>query len=152
MFGPWFGALMTSGVIMNEGKRAALTEGMPDLSASFAQVSSDAARKLCEHGESVAKTISEWSAEVGDFLSHRTARNSETMRRMAQCPSFPEIFGIQAQWVQEATDDYMKQMSKLVEINSRIMSGLLGSFGRIEIQSTEQAHSSAAKVPMRAAS
>ena len=125
---------------------------LADFGASFAQVSSDATRKLCEHGQSVAKTISEWNAEVSDFLSHRAARNSEAMGRMAKCQNLPEIFTIQTQWVQEATDDYLKEMSKLMEVNSRIMGGLLGSFGQVETQAAEQVRSSTAKVPMRAAS
>jgi Phasin protein len=141
-------ALMTSGVIMDEVRKSELA----DFGASFAQVSSDATRKLCEHGQSVAKTISEWNAEVSDFLSHRAARNSEAMGRMAKCQNLPEIFTIQTQWVREASDDYLNEMSKLMEVNSRIMGGLLGSFGRVEMQSAEQPRSSTAKVPMRAAS
>ena len=136
---------------MDDVRNPELTKQMPDLSA-LVQASSDATRKLCEHGQSVAKTISEWNAEVSDFLSHRAARNSEAMGRMAKCQNLPEIFTIQTQWVQEATDDYLKEMSKLMEVNSRIMGGLLGSFGQVEMQSAEQPRSSTAKVPMRAAS
>jgi hypothetical protein len=133
---------------MNEVRKPEVT----DFGASFAQASSDATRKLCEHGQSVAKMISEWNAEVSDFLSHRAARNSEAMGRMAKCQNVPEIFTIQTQWVQETADDYMKQMNKLMEINSRIMGGLLGSFGQVGTQAAEQVRSSTAKVPMRAAS
>jgi hypothetical protein len=104
---------------MNEVRKPALMEGMPDLSASFVQVSSDATRRLCEHGQSVAKTFSEWNAGVSHFLSRRVARNSEAMGRMAKCQSVPEVCTIQTQWVQEAADDYMKQMSKLMEVNTR---------------------------------
>jgi hypothetical protein len=71
---------------------------------------------------------------------------------MAKCQSFPEVCTIQAQWVQEAADDYMKQINKLMEVNSKIVGGLLGSFGQIEMQSAKQAGLSTAKVPMRAAS
>ena len=52
---------------------------MPDLGASFVQVSSDATRRLCEQGQSVAKTVSEWNTEVSHFLSHRVARNGEVL-------------------------------------------------------------------------
>ena len=90
-------ALITSGVIMNEVRKPSLTQGMPDLSASFVQVSSDATRRLCEHGQSVAKTFSEWNAEVSHFLSQRVARNSEAMGRMAKCQSVPEVCTIQGQ-------------------------------------------------------
>jgi Phasin protein len=143
---------MTLGAIMNEVRKPELADAMPDLGASFAQVGSDATRRLCEQGQSVAKTISEWNTEVNHFLSHRAARNSETMGRMAKCRSFPEVFAIQTQWMQDATDDYMKQMNKVMEVNSRMMGGLFGSFGQTEAQSAEQTRSSTAKVPMRAAS
>jgi hypothetical protein len=122
---------------------------MPDLSASFVQVGSDATRRLCEHGQSVAKTFSEWNAEVSHFLSQRVARNSEAVGRMAKCQSVPEVCTIQAQWVQEAADDYMKQMGKLIESNSRIMGGLLGSFRQFEGQSAEEQNSSLARMPRR---
>jgi hypothetical protein len=134
--------------IMNEVRKPKVA----DFGASFAQVSSDATRRLCEHGQSVVNTISEWNTEVSHFLSHRAARNSEAIGRVAKCQSFPEVCTIQAQWVQEAADDYMKQMNKLMEVNSKIVGGLLGSFGQIEMQSAEQAGLSTAKVPMRAAS
>jgi hypothetical protein len=132
---------------MNEVRKAELA----DFGASFAQASSDATRKLCEQGQSVANTISEWNAEASQFLTHRAARNSETMGRMAKCQSLPEILASQAQWVQVTTDDYMKQMNKFMEVNNRIMGGLLGSFGQIGTQAAEQVRSSTANVPMRAA-
>jgi hypothetical protein len=87
---------------------------------------------------------------VSHFLSQRVARNSEAMGRMAKCQSVPEVCTIQAQWVQEVADDYMKQMSKLMEVNSRIMGGLLGLFMQFEGQSAEEQNSSLAKVPRKA--
>ena len=131
---------------MNEVRKSELAETMPDLSASFVQVSSDATRRLCE------QTLSDLNTEVSQFVTHRVARNGEAMGRLTKCQSFPEAFAIQAQWVQDAADDYLKEMSKLMAANSRIMSGLLGSVGQVGMQSTEQTHSSTAKVPMRAAS
>ena len=74
----------------------------------------------------MAKTISEWNTEVSHFLSHRVARNGETLGRMTKCQDFPEVFATQTEWVRDAADDYLKEMSKLMEVNSRIMSGMLG--------------------------
>ena len=37
---------------------------MPDFGVSFVQASSDATRRFCEQGQSVAKTIGEWNTEV----------------------------------------------------------------------------------------
>jgi hypothetical protein len=52
--------------------------------------------------------------------------------------------------VQEVADDYMKQTRKLMEVNSRIMGGLLGSFRQFQGQSAEEQNASLAKVPKRA--
>jgi hypothetical protein len=50
---------------------------MPDFGASFAQVSSEATRRLFEQGQSIMQTMNEWNAEVSQFLSHRAARNGD---------------------------------------------------------------------------
>jgi len=116
---------------MDDVRNPELTKPMADLGA-FVQASSDATRRLCENGQSVAKTIGEWNTELTDFLSRRVARNSETVGGMAKCQNFSDIFAIQARWLQEATDDYLKETSKLMEVNSKIMAGLLGSFRQFE--------------------
>ena len=106
---------------------------MPDfgeLGASFAQVSSEATRRLCEQGQSVMQTMNEWNAEIGQFLSHRAARNGEAVRRVAQCQNLPDLFGIQARWVQDVTEDYLREIGKLTEFNSAIMGGWIGSLHR----------------------
>jgi hypothetical protein len=137
---------MTTGAVMNEVRKPELAEAISGLTGPFAQASSDATRRLCEQGQSVAKTITEWNTDVSHFLIHRVARNGEALGRITKCQNFPEVFAIQAQWVQDAADDYMKEVSKLMELNSRIMSGLLGSVGQAETRS------SPTKVPVRAAS
>jgi hypothetical protein len=116
---------------MNEVRKSEFAGAMPDFGVSFVQASSDATRRLCEQGQSVAKTISEWNTEVNHFLSHRVAQTGETLGRMTKCQNLPEVFAIQAQWVREAADDYLKEMSKLMEANGRIMSGMLGSLGQV---------------------
>lgn len=35
----------------------------------------------------------------------------------------------EAQWVQDATEDYLREIGKLTEFNSRIIGSLVGSFG-----------------------
>ena len=105
---------------------------MPDFGASFVQVSSEATRRLCEQGQSVVQTMNEWNGEISQFLSHRATRNRETLKRITQCQNVPDIFGIQAQWVQDATEDYLREIGKLTEVNNHIMVGWLGSFGKTE--------------------
>jgi hypothetical protein len=123
---------------MNEVRKSEFAGAMPDFGVSFVQASSDATRRLCVQGQSVAKTIGEWNTEVNHFFSHRVARNGETLGRMTKCQNLPEVFAIQAQWVREAADDYLKEMSKLMEANSRIMSGMLGSVGQVGMPSAAE--------------
>jgi hypothetical protein len=49
------------------------------------------------------------------------------MTRIAGCQNGSDVFAIQAQWLQDAADDYLKEMSKLMEVSSRIMCGVLKS-------------------------
>ena len=136
---------------MNEVRKSEFAGAMPNFGVPFVQASSDATRRLCEQGQSVAKTISEWHTEVNHFLSHRVAQNGETLGRITKCQNLPEVFAIQAQWVREAADDYLKEMSKLMEANSRIMGSLMGSIGKFEIQPSTEARPSTASASMRAA-
>src|SRR5262249_39371847 len=96
-----------------------------NLGASIAQASSDVTRRLCEQGQSVAKTIGEWNSEVSKFVTHRAARNGETMGRLTKCQNLSDAFAVQTQWVQDAADDYMNEASRLIEMTSKIMSSLL---------------------------
>ena len=131
---------------MNEVRKPEKAETISDLAAPFVQVSRDAARNYCEQGQSIAKSMTEWNTEVSHFLSHRVARNGEVIGRMTKCQDLLEIFAIQAGWVQVAADDYLKEMTKLMEVSGRIMVGLLGSVGHAETRSPPT------NVPMRAAS
>ena len=113
---------------MNEVKRPEFAE----LSASFAQVSSEATRRFCEQSQSLVQTVSEWNAEIGQFLSRRAVRNGETLKRITQCQNLPDVFGIQAQWFQDVTEDYLREIGKLTEVNSKFMGQWLGSIGKAE--------------------
>jgi hypothetical protein len=137
---------------MNEVRKPELAEAISSLAGPFAQVSSDATRRLCEQGQSVAKTINEWNTEVSHFLSHRVARNGEVLGRMTKCQNAPEVFAIQSEWVRDAADDYLREISKLMEINSRLMSGMLGSLGQVGMQQpSAETRPSTARTSMRAA-
>ena len=136
---------------MNEVRKPELAEAISSVAGPFVQVSSDATRRLCEQGQSAAKTINEWNTEVSHFLSHRAARNGEALGRMTKCQNVTEVFAIQSEWVRDAADDYLREMSKLMEINSRLMSGMLGSVGKIEMQPSTETRPSTARTSMRAA-
>jgi hypothetical protein len=140
------------GALMNDINTSVLTAVIPNLGSSFVQASSDATRRLCEQGQSVTRTVGEWNTEVNHFLTHRVSRNTETITRMTKCQNYPEVFAIQAQWVRDAADDYLKEMSKLFEVNSSIMSGFLGSFGKVESHLSTDTRSPAARATVRGAS
>jgi len=110
---------------VNEVRKPEWQKALPDLSASFSQAGSVATRRLCEQGQAAVKTMSEWNGEIFRFFNGRLAHNGELIGRMTNCQSPQEIFAIQAQWAQDAADDYLKEISKLTELNSQLMGGLL---------------------------
>jgi hypothetical protein len=120
-----------------------------DFGSPLTQVTSEATRRLCEQGQTVVGTVTELNTEMSNFLSQRLTRNTEMIARFTNCQGLqglPDVFAIQAQWMQDAAADYLKEMSKLVEVNTRIMSSLMGSVGQGETRS------SPAKSSLRAAS
>jgi phage gp36-like protein len=96
----------------------------------LAQAGSDTARRLYDQGQGVTKAMADWSTEVSGFISHRMSRTSETVGRMTKCQSLPDVFLIQAQWVQDAIDDYRKEANRLMQVNSEIIRGLMESAGK----------------------
>jgi len=94
---------------------------LPDIGAPFAKLGSEATRHLCEQGQVFAKAIGEWNTELGHFLSHRLARNQEALASMMKCANLQEAFSVQAKWFQEATDDYMREVGKLIEVNGKFV-------------------------------
>jgi Phasin protein len=117
------------GTIMDEVRKPEW--GLPDLGTSFVRATSEATQRFCEQGQTIAKTVTEWNAEINQFVSHRVARNSETISRASKCQNLSEVFAIQAQWLQDATEDYLKEMSKLTEVNGKVMGGLLATVGQV---------------------
>ncbi len=62
---------------------------------------------------------------------------------MAKCQNFGEAFSVQAKWLQEATDDYLRQFGKLLEVNCRFFGDALKPVAKATTQAAE------AKVPMK---
>ena len=120
---------------MNEVRRPEKADAVLDLGSSLTQVGSEATRRLCEQGQTVAETMTELNTEVGNFLNQRLTRNTEMIARFANIQVLPDVFAVQAQWMQDAATDYLKEMSKLLEVNTKIMSSLMGSVGRGEPRS-----------------
>jgi hypothetical protein len=58
---------------------------------------------------------------LGAFLMRRGNRNVEAATRLMQSKSLPEVFLLQAQWIRDFTDDYMKEASRLSKVHSRLL-------------------------------
>jgi hypothetical protein len=115
---------------MDDVRKPDKADTISGLGWPLAEVSSEATRRFCEQGQTVAKTMTDWNTEVSQFLSHRAGRNSEAVGRMAKCQSLPEVLAIQSQWVNDAVDDYTKEMSKLMEVNAKLFGSLMPSIKR----------------------
>ena len=86
---------------MDDVRKPDKADTISDLGWPLAEVSSEATRRLCEQGQTVAKTMTDWSTEVSQFLSHRAGRNSEAIGRVTKCQSLPEVFAIQVDGSQQ---------------------------------------------------
>ena len=71
--------------------------------------------------------------------------------RITKCQNVSEVFAIQSEWVRDVADDYLREMSKLMEVNSRLMSGMFGSLGQVGMQPSTETRPSTARTSMRAA-
>jgi hypothetical protein len=120
--------------------------------APFAQLGSDATRRVCEQNQRFAKAMSEWNTEVGQFLSHRLSCNLDTIARITKCGNLQEVISIQMEWFRDATDEYLKEIGKLTQINGEIVSDALRPVQEVAVQSAERARSPSAKVPMKVSS
>jgi hypothetical protein len=116
--------------------------------ASVAQLGADATRRACEQGQSFAKAFCDWNTEMGQFLSHRMAQNLDAITRTTKCGNWQDAFSIQSEWLRCATDDYAKQIGKLMEVNRKIVSDVLRPVQEAALQSSDPARLSLARVPM----
>jgi hypothetical protein len=115
---------------MNELIEPEWTKSLPDLGASLAHVTSDMTGRFCEQSQALTRVIAEWNGEISQFVSHRLQRNGFAMGSMTKCQSLPEVFAIQGRWFQDAADDYLKEASKLMEVNGRFMRLMFESVGQ----------------------
>lgn len=90
--------------------------------ADFAKAGSDAMQRLFDRGHAVTQMLSDWNVEYNRFVVQRLARNGDTVGRLSKCESLPDIMSVEAGWVQEAMDDYIREMSTLAAMNTRIVS------------------------------
>ncbi len=120
---------------MNDVKKPEKVQTALGPGSSAIQASSEATRRLWEQGQTFVDALAEWNSEVAQFVGHRISRNGDTFARLSKCQGFTDAFAIQTHWIQEATDDYSKEIQKLTEINGRITTHLSGSGSHLQARS-----------------
>jgi hypothetical protein len=64
---------------------------------------------------------------------------------VSKCQNVSEVFAIQTHWLHDATDDYLKEMGKLMEVNSKVIGGVLATVGQVEDRTSAKMRSSLVK-------
>jgi hypothetical protein len=64
-------------------------------------------------------TLAQCQHELGRFISHRLAKDSDSLRQTATCRDWTEALNVQAEWVKETMRDYSSEISKLADLYAR---------------------------------
>jgi hypothetical protein len=115
---------------MNELNKPEWSKALPEFGAPFVQVTSDMSGRFCEQTQALTSAIAEWNGEICQFVSHRLEQNGIAMGGMTKCQSLPEVFAIQGRWFQDAADDYLREVSKLMEVSGRFMQHMFEPVGK----------------------
>jgi hypothetical protein len=112
---------------MNDMGRSEKTETSPIPGWRLGQVALEATQEFFNWNEHIVKTLTDLNIDGAGFVGQRLSQGTEAIGRMAQCRNFPEFFQVETQWFQTAVDDYSKRVSKLMEVNSKLVSSLVAS-------------------------
>jgi hypothetical protein len=121
---------------MSEMPRMDPADVLSILTWPFGQAGSGAARQFSNQGQVVTRALTDWSAEMNRLVTHRMSQNTEAIGQITKCQSLLEVVAIQAHWLQEAMDDFVKAASSLIEINGRMIGGLVGESVEIDKRSS----------------
>jgi hypothetical protein len=99
---------------MSELSKPGAPNVLPDFSTPLAQAGSDIARRFYEQSQVITDTVTALNGEICQFISHRLVRDGEAVGSMTKCQSLPDIVAIQSKWFQDAADDYLNEMGKLM--------------------------------------
>jgi hypothetical protein len=135
---------------MNELNKPEWSAALPEFGASLAQMTSDMTGRFYEQSQALASTIAEWNGEICQFVSHRLERNGTAMGSMTKCQSLPEVFAIQGRWCQDAAEDYLREASKLTEVNGRFMQHMFESVSQNVTPGTAETSGPTPSAPTRA--
>jgi hypothetical protein len=119
---------------MNDAPKQTTSQTTVIPGGEFANAGSDAVRQFCNQGQIFAKAMTDWNTECSRFVTHCMTRATEAAEQVASCRSLPEVFAIQARWLQATFDDYVQEADKLMEVNTQLVSNMVPQVGQVEIR------------------
>jgi hypothetical protein len=123
---------------MNDTAKTETFATFPALAWEFASAGSHTTEQVCNQAQMVAKAIADWNAECHRFVSHRMSRTSDAIVKIVKSQSLPEVLAIQAKWLEDAVEDYIKETNVLMGVNTKLMTGLVPRVGQ-DFQSSVKA-------------
>lgn len=78
-------------------------------------------------GTAWAEAFSEMSAEFVSFLAERMKEDVKTQHKVLHCKDIAELQHIQAEFVQNAINQYQDETGKLIEMSSTAFSDVLNN-------------------------
>lgn len=113
---------------MNEVKKPpTATMQTETTSQAMTRAGSDAAQHWLTCTKSVADAFVDLNREMTHFVTRRMSRSNEAMARMTHCTSLPQILDAEANWLQEAFEDYSAEAGRLAEANVRLFGSIFAS-------------------------
>ncbi|MBB3018761.1 hypothetical protein FHR70_001815 [Microvirga lupini] len=98
-------------------------------SGALFAVSGDSGRAIANAAETWFAAAAECQRDMMSFVSMRLEKDAETSREMMGCRSVADVTAIQSRWMEETLRDYNSEMTKLMTICSRSVSGGAGPKG-----------------------
>ena len=83
----------------------------------------DTSQALAKAAESWFAATTECQREMMGFMSMRLEKDGETAREMLDCKNPADATAIQSRWIEETFRDYNSEMTKLMTICTKSVSG-----------------------------
>ncbi len=74
---------------------------------------------MAEAMKAYMQGVSAWNDEVMKFMKLRMDHDMELSESLAKCRSFEEATRLQQAWMQQTTEEYLAEASKLMELASK---------------------------------
>ena len=101
------------------------TSGLSDTqrTAHAMMTAGDSGKALANVAETWFVTVAECQREMIGFVSMRLEKDGETTREIMGCKNPTEVAAIQSRWIEETLRDYNSEMSKLMDLCTKVVNG-----------------------------